>query len=366
MPSHKPQLPAQFVQKLLAMPTFSDINSFVFTQPFHEHRFKMVTGSNPTKADLSADITVCLEEGNSIGMGPNEGRTYLHLGSVVGDPLLVCEMIRLGATIDLQDARGATALWLATSYLEKSIDATKRRRHAQVMGYSQTPAPDPTRRIVYSIHTLIGQRANVNIVHDGLTPLHFACRAKNWDIITLLLEHGAIASLQSASPNTLFTNPKDRKHFETLVKASSGKPRPPRPCPCWSGKLLSECHDAEEKPYPPEFICRCGSGKTHAKCCIRRTGMKQIEKWDEEGDWIMPVTVKILSAERGDLLQHAMGVMSEAAAKGRLPDKQTLHNYQGRMADILAKQGHIDIAYAYALKQVDFNPRFVNVLPWFD
>jgi hypothetical protein len=306
-PSHKPQLPAQFVKDLLARPTFSDVKSIALTPPFYEQRFKMVTGSNPTQSDLSADRIVCLED-NLFGMGPGSNRTYLHLGSLTGDPLLVCEMIRIGATIDIPDARGATALWLAASYLFQTNSVKKPANKPQI--------PDPTQRIAFAIKTLIEQRANVNIIHEGSTPLHFACRAKHWDTITLLLAHGANPSLPSTPPAAQsFTNSDDRKRFETLVATYSGKSRPARPCPCWSGKLLSECHDAEEKPYPLEFICRCGSGKTYAKCCARRNGMSLIEKWDAAEDWIMPVTTKIVPTQMaGEAVAKASRIIAELKA----------------------------------------------------
>lgn len=356
--SQKPQLPAQFVKDLLARPTFSAITSTVFNADFHEQRFKMMTGSNPTQSSLSADHIVCLEDG-SLGMGPGSNRTYLQLGSLVGDPLLVCEMIRIGATIDIKDAHGATALWLAADSLFKTMDVTRRNRARKMKG---PKLPDPTERIVFAIRTLIEQHADVNIVHKGSTPFYSACKAQHWDTITLMLAHGANPAVPATSQAArLFTNSDDRKRFESLVERFAGKPRPARPCPCWSGKFLSKCHDAEEKPYPPEFICRCGSGKTYAKCCARRKGMSLIEKWDEENDWIMPVTVKTLPAEMGgDSLANAIRILAEARAGGaELPGKQALLGFQGRLADMLAERGQIDVAYGYAMKQVDFNPRCV-------
>lgn len=89
--------------------------------------------------------------------------------------------------------------------------------------------------------------------------------------------------------------------------------------------------------------------------------MSLIEKWDEENDWIMPVTVKTLPAEMGgDSLANAIRILAEARAGGaELPGKQALLGFQGRLADMLAERGQIDVAYGYAMKQVDFNPRCV-------
>lgn len=354
MPFHKhpPQLPAKFIQELLEKPTFSDIRSFVFNPDYQAQRFKMVTGSNPTQADLSSDSVVCLPDGKC-GMESKNKRTALHLGSITGDALLVCEMIRIGATIDHADAHGATALWLAAASLAKCTSATRQRVRTRKAG-DYIP-PDPTLRVAFVIRTLVEQHANVNIVYEGTTPLYHACVGQHWETVSLLLEHGAIPSLVAHSFNIT-----DRKRFNALVERFAGKPRPARPCPCWSGELLSLCHDAEEKPYPPEFICRCGSGKTYAKCCTRRNAMSIVDKWDEENDWIMSVTKKVLPLPAGvDPMRDTSRLLANAQAAGLpLPAKSDLLKYQHKIADVLESEGYVDIAYAYALRQVDFNPRY--------
>lgn len=354
--SPKPQLPEQFVEDLLAKPTFSDIKSCVYSDNFHNQRFKMVTGTKPTQIDLSADHTVCIE-GDSLGMGPGSKRTWLHLGAVAADPLLVCEMIRIGATIDIPDTRGATALWLAADSFAKATAATKRR---QTLGSRHPPSRDPGQRLTFVLRTLIEQHANVNIIHEGVTPLHLSCQARAWEIISLLLEHGANPSPASTPPAIqLFTSSADKKRFKTIAKEFSGKPRPARPCPCWSGKLLSECHDSgEEKPYPPEFICKCGSGKTYKKCCSRRNAMSLCEVWDAADNWIMSATKKTLPVEGGEAMVKLKQITADARARGvALPGESVHSQFQASTADTMAANGVMDVAYAFAMKQVNFNPR---------
>lgn len=51
--------------------------------------------------------------------------------------------------------------------------------------------------------------------------------------------------------------------------------------------------------------------------------------------------------------------LADAQQSENLPGKDVMLAFQARMADSLAENGVIDAAYAFALKQVDFNPRLV-------
>jgi hypothetical protein len=46
-------------------------------------------------------------------------RSNLHCAALTGDVVLACEIIRLGATIDLKDAIGKTPLYLAVETLSQ-------------------------------------------------------------------------------------------------------------------------------------------------------------------------------------------------------------------------------------------------------
>lgn len=331
----KPQLPEKFVQELLARPGFSDPKSHIFLPEYQSTRFKMVTGSNPTRMDMHADSTLQLRDGD-YGFGETSRRNALHLGSVTADPLLTCEIIRMGATIDYQDAQGYTALWLAARSLITVAAMTWKGPADVTPPPRKRPSPQFTKRTVFIMRALTEQHANVNISCEGVTPLSFACLTRSWELITLLLEHGA-----TAPPTFPLFDRTDHLRFNLLVKRFAGKPRPARKCPCWSGEPLSLCHDAEVKPFPLEFICKCGSGKTHIKCCARRKGMRTIEKWDPADGWIaacLPTPV---------LTEHLPSPTQDGSVL----------IFQHKLADHLDHEGRIDTAFAYALRQVDFFPR---------
>ncbi|KZP33767.1 hypothetical protein FIBSPDRAFT_772668, partial [Athelia psychrophila] len=190
----------------------------------------------------------------------------------------------------------------------------------------------------------------------GSTSIKIACEIKNWDIIALLLEHGATAP--STTPS--FSEAECRR-LNLLVKKFTNKPRPARPCPCWSGQLLSLCHAAEDKPFPPEFICNCGTGKTYGRCCARRIGMFMHERWDPSGDRIIPIISSTISTSgpAADCLR-ASKLIAQSEAMGIIipedPEDMSVE-YRHELADTLESQKHIDVAFAYALRQVDFCPR---------
>lgn len=51
-----------------------------------------------------------------------------------------------------------------------------------------------------------------------MTPLRYACYGKKWDLIALLLKHGA-NPLDDISQTRIFPNPQDTNRFRALVKA---------------------------------------------------------------------------------------------------------------------------------------------------
>ncbi|KZP33764.1 hypothetical protein FIBSPDRAFT_1035767 [Athelia psychrophila] len=369
-PLHKIQLPAKFVQELLDKPGFSDPESYVFNPSYHALRVKMVSGPGG-QVDLSSDLRVCPPDPQTVelGFGEQAKRTALHYGSALGDPLLVCELIRIGATIDFRDAAGATPLMLAIKFLTAMwVNASKPTSSLRAsQGFT-----DLFSRSEFIIRTLVEQHANVNIpcdaidpAHPQFTPIMFACTMKHWDIIALLLEHGA-----TAPPLIINFSGAECHRLNLLVKKYANKPRPARPCPCWSGQLLSLCHAAEDKPFPPEFICRCGSGKTYGRCCARRNAMRMIERWDPSEDWIRPATYSklpksLVSPEDIDRLQtiQATTVMFEGLRQSlgfpKSPEVERI-DFRHEVANKLESQGHIDAAFAYAIRKVHLFPRPVG------
>lgn len=98
---------------------------------------------------------------------------------------------------------------------------------------------------------LVTQHADVNASAFGNPP-----RATSlMDIVELLLRHGS-RSPYIDSLRFLSTDVKLEYHY-LLQRTDTDQPRPARPCPCWSGKLLSEYHDTgDEIPYPRRLSLR--------------------------------------------------------------------------------------------------------------
>lgn len=275
-----PHLPADFISKMKADPMMADWSSMVFSAEFQAERWKIIDHSVDKGPDQLAGIKlpVSPEVLNTAGMTFGQ----IHFSAIAADPLHLCEMIRLGADMDLKDSEGNTPLSLAM---------------VSLMGYRELPgacSPLMIQRLRFVARTLIEQHANVNITSNtGMSNLHMACQAKDWELIELLLLHGAHTTIPGSKlrpPIDQLTSASDKKRFRDLVK--SRKQRPPQPCPCWSNKLLVDCH-ATEQPYPHKFYCTCGSRKPYEKCC-RKRNIFVYEKWDEESRYIRPRVVRFL------------------------------------------------------------------------
>lgn len=152
-------------------------------------------------------------------------------------------------------------------------------------------------RSKYIMATLIEQHCDPNKyfpacvqgIAGNLTPLQVAVLTNEWELVNLLLKYGA--NSYPPSPCMLMRHvldgrPGGKKRLAWAVSQNKTVDRPPRLCPCFSGKSLSECH-MQRQPYPPEFLCMCGSKKIHDRCCKKRD-VPCHEIWDEEGQWIQP------------------------------------------------------------------------------
>jgi ankyrin repeat protein len=158
-----------------------------------------------------------------------------------GDVLALSELIGLGAIIDLADSNGHTSLHLATLEMVK-VKSPGVLIFSKACG-AYMRATDKERffhQLAWVLHILIEQHANINIMAGGDTLIDLTCKWKDWDIVTLLLKHGATTSLITSS---LFRSSADKKHFSNLLKLSgSGGTQLLQICPCWSGKVISDCH----------------------------------------------------------------------------------------------------------------------------
>ncbi|KAK7034715.1 hypothetical protein VNI00_012122 [Paramarasmius palmivorus] len=238
------------------------------------------------------------------GFRAGDGKTMLHMAACDGDVALAYEMIRMGIEIDRKDRNDVTALLLSLAKL------VIHRNILSLVTGPNFPSPPPgsslsealkpeylTKRIECDARIatlLIEQHADVNSGAFGVTPMSLAAESGRWSIVEVLLYHGA---RRPRTDDLHFASTIEKSRYLSILsktKTSASDPRPPRPCPCWSGKLLSECHAAEKKPYPDNFICRCGrKNRSFGECCGRR-GIQVVEEWDAEDKWIAPSTIRMM------------------------------------------------------------------------
>ncbi|TFK48402.1 hypothetical protein OE88DRAFT_522281 [Heliocybe sulcata] len=202
-----------------------------------------------------------------------KGQTLLRAAAQQGEPSLALEMIRLGACIDYPDTELTTPLVLGLTHLVV-LTAVAAECPAQ-LSRSEDYHRSKRRviRIAWVCKLIIEQHADVNKTDGDYAPLDLACKVEHWNLITLLLEHGA--NPERRGPDGLqavnrLTATGSKTRFLGLVRKNSNPVRPAKPCPCWSGKLLDECHALGPKPYPSVFLCRSVSGKLHGNCRLQR------------------------------------------------------------------------------------------------
>lgn len=284
----QPLLPVEFVQRVTAHPMMSRFHSRVCSKAEHDNRLRMRNWLQPLLPDFYV-----VSSGPPSGFTEEAGRTHLHLGSFEGDVLLLSEYLRCGATADKTDSTGVSPLYLALSRMEEM--KTAQHLIVQRCIVQNGPLHDdgtPWKVIDYQhaiyryawiARILVEQHVDVNREVDGVSVLQLACQSANWEIISLLLEHGAIPH---AHLTTVFTSSADQKRLAELILMNPyPHPRPPRVCPCWSGKIILECHGKAPQPYPHHFICICGSGKIYDRCCRRKTPV--VEEWDYDRQLIV-------------------------------------------------------------------------------
>ncbi|KAF8207238.1 hypothetical protein K438DRAFT_1815947 [Mycena galopus ATCC 62051] len=348
----KPLLPPDLVEKIKADDMMSGFESSVFMKHFHKDRLMM----RNWKAPISPDSFV---EDPAIGFTAAMKRTALHSASFDGDVLAVYECLRLGASADKADSSGITPICLAISQLAKATSP-----HVLVLRSdgSRTSAADVGReisRLKFVIRILVEQHVALNTSIDGEPLVNLLCRSRAWDTIALFFEHGAIPP---TNPGALFRTADDRSRFAALVKARRPNiSRPPRKCPCWSGKSISECH-GNSQPYPPQYVCVCGSGKTYEICCFLRKDFVS-EKWDPTSQRILHdydnSAVQLFQKLTGpgkEIIQavaDACGVEYDHATPPMTPEI-----WRAQVKNLLGDDlGRIDPAFAYALYGAQFLPR---------
>ncbi|KII86011.1 hypothetical protein PLICRDRAFT_44466 [Plicaturopsis crispa FD-325 SS-3] len=380
----RPLLPAAFLKKMRADPMMAGYESRSFTQEGHDVRLKLFYSPSSKLADrcfVEAEIEMLtiselagdVDDGSPAPPSRRVIYTELHCAASEGDPIWACELIKLGCRRDIK-CEGTTPLLIALRCILRDHHYLYRDLDTQSLIIQRTA--NLTERHLFIARMLIEQHADVNVDDDGVTPLLIACllarHGSYWDLVSLLLRHGADPSLLPESiPDCLtpivegpvFPSAAMKSRFAELVKAfSKRRTRPARQCPCFSGRTLADCHgSAKSTPYPPSYICFCGSGKTYRHCCDRVDSHME-ERWSDK-DQRMTVAYATKSWDAEDdpysaiRLQAAVGVteygeqvvltVDEQKRRMAARDDAELGIYKWAANDLCAR-GTLEPAYAFA------------------
>lgn len=315
------------------------------------------------------------------------GATNLHLAVRLGDPVCVYESIRLGADVNHQDGRGQTPLFCAVEEITGHLlDMARAGRLEATDDYIPRSAKYRLRLI---IKTLLEQHAEVwwkapafglalvpSTATVPVAPVALAWLSLDLELLELFALHGAFAALSHRSFDRMalagtpcWDRYPDRVAAlkELFLRTIAHPPtRPPRKCPCLSGKPLAECHALRARPYPSSFPCVCGISKTYGRCCKRR-GLGFVEGWDEDRQR-MVVACRVVD-DQGQTVsyQHPAAVSqllfdSSASTEGLRKLREDILELaiQVEQNDAAYESEKADPAFRYAAAQNKFLPMLVD------
>ncbi|KAJ6595675.1 hypothetical protein DFH09DRAFT_905714 [Mycena vulgaris] len=363
LPPSNPQLPKPVWKKFKK--DYPD--SIIFSPNFSTARHLLVTGEIP--ASSSDYISYFAHKLDGIERFLDLNPSWLHLATLHGDLALACEALRLGSPIQLTERRGFSALYFGCRFVEGFVRHGKFKDGPGKSLVPENMVSELMKRydlILQVCIFLVEQHSDPNEAHKGLSLLHLACVIGSWDLIHALLLHGAKPSVSGTSkilPIDMLESPSEKARFTVRVSECSIIPRPPRPCPCASGRPLSECH-ATSQPYPGEYICPCMSRKIHAKCCQKKDAFSWHEFWDDEKQFdfkmqiIQPMQFTDPADQAGFIAE--LQSMSKAEQHDLLPTHESVRKHlEGSRAtiQILASHGMVDLAFAKAVDKTGLIPR---------
>ncbi|TDL24226.1 hypothetical protein BD410DRAFT_114075 [Rickenella mellea] len=201
-------------------------------------------------------------------------------------------------------------------------------------------------------------------------------KVKHWDLIELLIAHGGREGVGSRDGSKV--SMVERTYISELLRTRPCK-RPPRPCPCFSGRLLSDCHGKGARPFPHHFMCPCQSGSVYAKCCKKRK-VSWRDIWNAEQGIIEPWRKDLpvylpLSQDAATLLSRIRKVYRKplplteilrrptdvplAVAQVGVPSEIERGNVAMLPVCLgaLSRNGSVDPAFAFAMKMVRWHAR---------
>ncbi|KAJ7185539.1 hypothetical protein C8R46DRAFT_1342788 [Mycena filopes] len=331
-------------------------DSLIFDGPFADLR-KSTLHSNeldaPSATELEKAFPQVLSAADATTTG---GGSWLHFAVTQGDLPLAHESLRLGASVQFKDRRNYSALYLACTILKDILlpdDTVSAIFHGRTTPSTKAVHAFVEQNIQICL-LLLQHHADANETLEGLSLLGLASLSDQWDLIRALLLHGTdpFPSRPTLAPIDFLKTVNAKRFYTSTASRLSGQPRPRRPCPCGLGLSLDKCHATGSKAYPDGNLCPCGSAKTHAVCCTKRTDMTWIEQWDSsEGGRLnracIPRTGILPALKR-------VGVEYLPRQQDLLKQIETAH----AVLKTLVKNGRIDPAFAAAGCSLTITPLF--------
>ncbi|TDL24194.1 hypothetical protein BD410DRAFT_896906 [Rickenella mellea] len=359
-----PQLPKKFLSELVKHPSMVGVPTGFSDVEFNEARRKLLLRYCSPDQLFPVELT-------------GVHQTFLQIALKPGYVALVCEMIRLGTRIDALDSIGQTALFRAVKeFCKLQHDMEVPSSYAATEYYNSSVIPKLAMRLKEIARLLVEHHADVNFSFDGLTCLQMLCRerTKDWELIGILITYGAHDDRTGRNAFNLSTA--EEKLIDELYRRRQSR-RPPRQCPCLSGRLAPDCHKIGPKPYPSNFLCPCRSTLVYGKCCKRRMVFWR-EVWNEERGILEPwrvekpvhiplpkdtfhIVSKIIGAtnrqsppiEELNRLDDIPSVMTQTGIPIELQDKA---DWAAHLED-LSRMKLVDPAFAFAMRRVKWNIR---------
>ncbi|PPQ64915.1 hypothetical protein CVT24_008255 [Panaeolus cyanescens] len=305
------------------------------------------------------------------------GRNPLHYAAALGDVLAAYELLFMGTSPKHPDKLGLSPLYYALlSAARLKVPTTLLRinsanfRLLQQMIMEHEAFDALPANLSHICELFIGQHVNVNEAHYGTSVLHLACIAQDWKVVGLLLQHGARNTVTDSLFATLSWDKSAQETYTALVAEHAPAKdatfaRPARPCPCWSGKLLEDCHQRDDVliKMDDKLPCICGNHHKKFSQCCQKKQIVVTEHWDAIENGIrrrtcnLPESLEKTEAARflriaGYKLQHCFDdeplpdiiTGDEPPTYVPWPTKKT-----NALRDKLLNEGKIDPAYAWIL-----------------
>lgn len=385
-PRSRPYLPRHLIEDLKNDPIADFKTSMVHSPDTEQFRLMIISQRNhphvpvgfPIEPELLASVAFDDDIIPSLSKWEREDhKSNLHLAAVGLDIPMVYECLRMGINPSYKDSCGVTPLYLALEWVRSAILFRKVIHLSTVKYASNTPNAQIIRVQASRIAALlVEQHADIDSGYGDGTPLSVAVELRMWDVVELLLRHGVkVPPLKRLS---FATSADKMRYLQLLTAVGEISSRPPRPCPCWSGKLLSECHAADWLPYPEDLLCCCGKNKRYANCCLKRE-FKWMERWSEKHQ-MFEVTQDINQVFQPEVPDWITGLpgysdgvgiiqqgISDLLSKGGDGLREHWHknNMQQHKAEFFDQflKPHPDFepAYSYANGKCDFIPRYVVI-----